>query len=213
METISLMIVDSDANLPESMATSLKGQSSLDVVSAVSRRESAIKQLSLQPLVMLLDADVLKRQTLGRFLRTTHIKSPATKVIVMHRELPPDEELIEEIRLGSRGYILHNERPDRVVKAITAVTSGEIWAERRILEKTIVRHTLIPETFQGDAVDMQSLTSRELDMLSLVLKGATNREIAEMSHISERTVKTHLYRVYRKLNVKSRAKAIALFSH
>jgi DNA-binding CsgD family transcriptional regulator len=49
-------------------------------------------------------------------------------------------------------------------------------------------------------------------MLAHVLKGASNREIAVSSSISERTVKTHLYRVYRKLNVKSRTKAIALLS-
>ncbi len=72
---------------------------------------------------------------------------------------------------------------------------------------------LLPETLQSHIPGLPPLTNREMEMLTLVLQGATNREIADKSQISERTVKTHLYRVYRKLKVKSRTKAIALLSH
>jgi DNA-binding CsgD family transcriptional regulator len=72
---------------------------------------------------------------------------------------------------------------------------------------------LLPETLQTHIPGLPPLTNREMEMLTLVLQGATNREIADKSQISERTVKTHLYRVYRKLKVKSRTKAIALLSH
>jgi DNA-binding NarL/FixJ family response regulator len=112
-----------------------------------------------------------------------------------------------------RGYMLADDPPALIIKAVRSVAEGQIWAERRVLEKTISRHLLLPETLQAHVPDLQPLTGREMDMLNLVMKGATNREIAEVSNISERTVKTHLYRVYRKLKVKSRAKAIALLSH
>jgi DNA-binding CsgD family transcriptional regulator len=71
---------------------------------------------------------------------------------------------------------------------------------------------VLTESIQAHLPSIPSLTNREKEMLAHVLKGASNREIAACSSISERTVKTHLYRVYRKLNVKSRTKAIALLS-
>jgi DNA-binding CsgD family transcriptional regulator len=71
---------------------------------------------------------------------------------------------------------------------------------------------MLTESLHANLPGLPSLTNRERDMLAQVLKGASNREIAVSSSISERTVKTHLYRVYRKLNVKSRTKAIALLS-
>jgi LuxR family transcriptional regulator of csgAB operon len=100
-----------------------------------------------------------------------------------------------------------------MVRAVRAVHAGEIWAERRILEKAIAQPMLLPETLQTHVPGLPPLTNREMEMLTMVLQGASNREIANSSSISERTVKTHLYRVYRKLNVKSRTKAIALLSH
>jgi len=100
-----------------------------------------------------------------------------------------------------------------MIKAVRAVHGGEIWAERRILEKAIANPMLLPETLQSHIPGLPPLTNREMEVLTMVLQGASNREIADSSSISERTVKTHLYRVYRKLNVKSRTKAIALLSH
>jgi DNA-binding NarL/FixJ family response regulator len=126
---------------------------------------------------------------------------------------PPDENLISDIRAGIRGYLKKTDLPALMIKAIRAVHGGEIWAERRILEKAISRPMILPETLQMQVPGLPPLTNREVEMLTLVLQGASNREIADRSSISERTVKTHLYRVYRKLKVKSRTKAIALLSH
>jgi DNA-binding NarL/FixJ family response regulator len=174
--------------------------------------ETAIKQLSLEPQVIILNRDILKQRTLSRFLRSLQSKLPETKVILLHQERPDDEVLIEEIRLGGRGYLKPTDPPAMLAKAVRSVVGGEIWAERRILEKTIAKHMLMPDTLRERVPDLDPLTSREMDMLTMVMKGSSNREIAEQSNISERTVKTHLYRVYRKLKVKSRAKAIALLS-
>jgi DNA-binding NarL/FixJ family response regulator len=126
---------------------------------------------------------------------------------------PPDENAIADIKAGIRGYVKITDVPAIITKAIRSVHEGGIWAERRILEKAIANPMLLPETLQSHIPGLPPLTNREMEMLTLVLQGATNREIADKSKISERTVKTHLYRVYRKLKVKSRTKAIALLSH
>jgi DNA-binding NarL/FixJ family response regulator len=213
MSTITISVVDNDPVRLEKHVAAFGLQPDLKVVSAVSKRETAVKQLSLAPDIMLLNADVLKQRTLSRFLRSIQAKSPSTRILLLHPERPEDDVLIDEIRMGVRGYVRPADPPALVAKAIRTVAGGEIWAERRVLEKTISRHLLLPETLRNHVPDLQPLTGREMDMLNMVMKGASNREIAEMSNISERTVKTHLYRVYRKLKVKSRAKAIALLSH
>ena len=213
VETITVMLVDLDQERMQGLSSALSLQKDLRVVATANKREAAIKQLTLSPNIMLLHANVLQQRTLSRFLRSIQSKSSSTRVIVQHEDLPEDGELIEQIRTGVRGYLRAMDPPALIVKAVRAVAEGRIWAERRILEKTISRHLMLPETIQAHVPDLQPLTGREMDMLNMVMKGASNREIAEMSNISERTVKTHLYRVYRKLKVKSRAKAIALLSH
>jgi len=210
---ISIMIVDSDPTRTAALSSAFGSTGDLKVVSSVSRREAALKQLTLAPDVLLLDAEGLKRFSLPRFLRTLRTRSPKTRLVLLLAAIPGDDVLIENIRHGARGYLLTSSPPALIAKAVRAVTAGEIWAERRILEKAIsMSQKQLPELLQSHVPELQPLTLREMDMLSHVLRGATNREIAEMSNISERTVKTHLYRVYRKLKVKSRTKAIALLT-
>jgi DNA-binding NarL/FixJ family response regulator len=207
------MIAVSDAAAMQSLVSILTKQDGFDILSAVSTRETAIKQLANDPDILILNPDVLKDHTLSRFIRSVQAKSPNTRAIYLLKSSPSDENIISDIKTGIRGFIKITDPPAIMVKAIHAVYEGEIWAERRILEKAISKPMLLPETLQSHIPGLPPLTNREMEMLTLVLQGASNREIADRSSISERTVKTHLYRVYRKLKVKSRTKAIALLSH
>ncbi len=213
MSAIRIMIVESDPGRIQNLPVVLNGQEEMEIISTVSTRETAIKQLSKAPDIMILNPEVLKEHTLSRFIRSVQTKSPRTRVIHFLKEAPADENLIADIKTGIRGYIKTADSPSIMVKAIRAVSEGEIWAGRRILEKALSKPMLLPETLQSHVPGLPPLTNREMEMLTLVLQGASNKEIADQSRISERTVKTHLYRVYRKLKVKSRTKAIALLSH
>lgn len=210
---ISIMIVESDPIQQKAFADLLARQDTMAVISTVSTRETAIKQLSSAPDILILNPAVLKEHTLSRFIRSVYTKSPHTRVLHFLTDNPADDILISDIRTGIRGYLKKTDLPATIIKAIRAVHEGELWAERRILEKAISKPMILPETLQMQVPGLPPLTNREVEMLSLVLQGASNREIANKSSISERTVKTHLYRVYRKLKVKSRTKAIALLSH
>jgi DNA-binding NarL/FixJ family response regulator len=210
---ILIMIVESNAAHMEKITNLLNQQENMDVVSCVTSKDSAIKQLFNKPDVMLLDADALRGHTLSRFMRSVHVNSPRTRILLVLNEFPHDDAIIADIKSGIRGYVKKTDPSEIIVKAINSVFAGTIWAERRILEKAISKPMLLPETIALNVPGLAPLTNRERDILTLVLQGASNREIADKSSISERTVKTHLYRVYRKLNVKSRTKAIALLSH
>ena len=213
MSIIRIMVVANDPNQMQALRAALDQQDSMGIVSVVSSHETAIKQLTASPDIMLLNSGVLKDHSLLRFIHTIHTKSSRTRIIHYLQQNLPDEELIYDIKAGIRGYIKATDSPAIMIKAIQAVFNGEIWAERRILEKAISNPLLLPEILNVNVAGLAPLTNREKEMLTLVMKGESNKEIAARSSISERTVKTHLYRVYRKLNVKSRTKAIALFSH
>jgi DNA-binding NarL/FixJ family response regulator len=207
------MLAVGDAAEMQTVSSLLRREGDLDVVSTVSSRETAIKQLSTTPDVLILDPEILKGHTLSRFIRSVQTRSPHTRVMYLFSKLPPDESIIPDIKVGIRGYLKTTDTSLTMIKAIHAVHVGEIWAERRILEKAMGKPMLLPETLQTHVPGLPPLTNREMEVLTMVLQGASNREIADSNSISERTVKTHLYRVYRKLNVKSRTKAIALLAH
>lgn len=213
MTPIRVMIADHDHAEAQMIASVLKTEEEFDVVSIVSTRETAIKQLSVMPDVMILSPEILKGHTLSRFMRSIQTKSPKTRVVSVFSSMPPDEHIISDIKSGTRGYFRTADSPAAMLRAVRAVNAGEIWAERRILEKAISNPMLLPQTLQAHVPGLPPLTNKEMEVLTMVLQGASNKEIADSSSISERTVKTHLYRVYRKLNVKSRTKAIALLSH
>jgi DNA-binding NarL/FixJ family response regulator len=213
MSIIRVIIVANDPNQVQMICSALDHQDSMGIISIVSSHETAIKQLKASPDIMLLDYELLKDHSLSRFIHTIHTMSSKTRIIHFLQRTPSDEELIYDIKAGIRGYIRSTDSPAVMIKAIQAVFNGEIWAERRILEKAISNPLLLPEILNVNVPGLAPLTNREKEMLTLVMQGESNKEIAARSSISERTVKTHLYRVYRKLNVKSRTKAIALFSH
>ena len=206
------MIADNDIGQVETLRAALN-HGDFEILSVVSARETAIKQLSTEPDIILLNPEILKQRTLSRFIHSVQSKSPSTRVVCVLKDAPSEENAIADIKAGIRGFIKTTDQAIIIAKALRSVYGGEIWAERRVLEKAIANPMLLPETLQAHVPGLPPLTNREMEMLTLVLQGATNREIADRSKISERTVKTHLYRVYRKLRVKSRTKAIALLSH
>jgi len=206
------MIADNDTGQVETLRAALN-HGDFEILSVVSARETAIKQLSIEPDIILLNPEILKHRTLSRFIHSVQSKSPSTRVVCVLKDAPSEEDAIADIKAGIRGFIKTTDQAIIIAKALRSVYIGEIWAERRVLEKAIANPMLLPETLQAHVPGLPPLTNREMEMLTLVLQGATNREIADRSKISERTVKTHLYRVYRKLRVKSRTKAIALLSH
>ena len=213
MNVIRILVADSNSGQVEALTAALKKYQDFEVVGVVSSRENVLRQVSTLPDIVILNPDVLKQRTLSRFIHSVQAITPHTRVILIFEDHPPDETIITDVKTGVRGYIRITDAPAIVARAIRAVHDGEIWAERRVLEMALSKPMLLPETLLSHIPGLQPLTDREMEVLTMVLQGDTNREIADRSSISERTVKTHLYRVYKKLKVKSRTKAIALLSH
>lgn len=103
---------------------------------------------------------------------------------------------------GARGFFYLDEPFQNLAKGVLAVLDGEFWVPRKIMTG------LIEKNAHGTKKARQNILSRrEVDILDKIVEGATNEEIADKLCISRHTVKTHLYNIFKKLNVKSRFQA------
>lgn len=140
-------------------------------------------------------------------LETIRDARPDIRLIVIGPD-GNDELVMEAICVGARAYLDHKAGPKMVRKAIEVVTEGSIWAPRKLLSKLIDR--LLEGSDAAPAAAPQratpQLTEREAEVLELILKAHSNREIALKLGIEERTVRAHLARLMRKAGVDNRIK-------
>jgi DNA-binding NarL/FixJ family response regulator len=128
---------------------------------------------------------------------------PKVRLIVIGPE-GDDELVLGSIVAGARAYLDLTAGPEMVRQAVDVVTSGSIWAPRRLLSRLIDRLLNIPDTSMTNA-DPQ-LTDREQQVLKLILLARSNREIAAELGIEERTVKAYVGRLLRKTGANNRIK-------
>jgi len=148
---------------------------------------------------LVIDA-VASRSGLG-VLDSIRRARPNLRLIVIGPE-GNDELVLESIVAGARAYLDMTADTAMVRRAIEVVTSGSIWAPRRLLSKLIDRLLKIPES--SLTAGAPHLTDREKQVLDLILMARSNREIARQLGIEERTVKAHVGRLMRKTGADNR---------
>ena len=108
------------------------------------------------------------------------------------------------IRRGVRGIFYEQDSLSCFAKGIQAILNNELWVSREILTKLVLnKDHNVSDKNQGDSI----LTPREIEILSMIATGGKNEEIAEKLFISPNTVKTHLYNIFKKINVPNRLQA------
>ena len=105
-----------------------------------------------------------------------------------------------------QGIFYKDDPPGVIRKGISAILNGDLWYSRKILVKNILEPTRSMNSLNH--VTSVNLTMREREILSLIASGLTNKDIADKLFISTHTVKTHIYNIYKKINVNNRFQAI-----
>ena len=127
---------------------------------------------------------------------------PRLKMIVMGAETD-EETIISAIAAGAKGYLEERASPEQVVMCIEVVASGSIWAPRKVLS-TFVDRVLNPEDNKPVQRHNLTFTKREEEVLKLLQAARSNREIARTMGIEERTVKSYITKLIRKVGVENR---------
>jgi DNA-binding NarL/FixJ family response regulator len=204
MASIRLLIVDDQALFREGLRTLLSVQEGLEVVGEAGNGEEALRQAAtLRPDVILMD---LQMPVMDGAAATRHLKTqvPSANVIVL-TTFDDDENVFEGLRAGAVGYLLKDTPSAKLVEAIRLAARGESFLEPSVAAKVVSEFArLSPRPTETLA---EPLSDREIEVLRLVARGSSNREIASELVIAEGTVKNHLTNILAKLNVTDRTEA------
>jgi DNA-binding NarL/FixJ family response regulator len=158
---------------------------------------------ALQPHILLLDVRLPNMGGL-EVLSRIRIRSPRTKILILAGFLE-ESFIASALQHGAHGCVLQTAVPTDLVKAIRTTYAGELWAQRKLLTRVVETLRQRMDALEGFPSEMrETLTDREQEVSIWAVQGMTNKEVAAQLGISAKTVKTHLQKVFRKLNVRRR---------
>ena len=203
MTGIRILLADDHAIFRKGLREIIDKQSDMTVVGeAEDGVEAVSKAEELAPDIILMDLKMPRLDGIGATRLITE-RDPEAKIIILTMYLE-DEYVSEAIKAGVRGYVLKDAGLEKMLEAIRAVHRGEVRIDSDMASKALMRLCQEAEDPQERII---SLTKREKEILSLVIKGATNKEIAEGLLVSEQTVRNRLSGIFRKLGVRNRTEA------
>jgi NarL family two-component system response regulator LiaR len=199
---IKVMLVDDHSMVRRGLSAILKNESDLKVVAeARDGREAIAKCEQIQPDVILMD---LIMPELGGVAATRMILERWSEIRILVLTSFQEKDLVQEaLQAGATGYLLKNVSGGELADAIRSTYAGKPTLAREAVESLI----------QAESTELplgRDLTRRELEVLSLLVKGMSNPEIAGRLSVSRATVKSHVSSILSKLGVSNRGEAIAL---
>jgi two-component system, NarL family, nitrate/nitrite response regulator NarL len=203
--SIRVVIADDHPVIRDGLRRLLQGEPDISIVAeAASGAEAVAVAQKLRPDVLLLDL-MMPGVSGVDALRESHSKQEAHEVRILVLTAVTDRrQLVEAVRMRVHGIISKEEPIDKVLKAIRAVAAGQYWIERELLAEAV-------QGRQEQRHVKFGLSPRELEIISKVASGASNKELADKLFISELTVKRHLTNIFQKVGVSSRLE-LALFA-
>jgi two-component system nitrate/nitrite response regulator NarL len=210
-EPIRVLVVDDHPLFRQGVIQSLNKAGDITVVGeAQDGREAVRKAIDLLPDVILLDISMPG----GSGLEAVRALSDAVPVsrIIMLTVSEDEDTLLAALKSGARGYLLKGVSGEELQRVVRAVYNGEVYvapaiASSLLLEMARPRSAASPAQ-QSSGLD--ELTEREREILELVARGHTNREIGQKLFLSEKTVKHYMTNILQKLQVRSRVEAALL---
>jgi two-component system, NarL family, nitrate/nitrite response regulator NarL len=206
---IRVVIADDHAILRDGLRKLLEAEQGFEVVGEAWNGDEAVDVTRrVEPDILLLDLAMPGRPGL-EVLRELNDKSLPTRTIVLTASIERDE-VIKALQLGARGLVMKESASELLINAIRTVMAGQYWVGRESVSELM--DALRSGTATSD--DPKSgLTARELEIVSAVTAGLTNREIAKKLGLSVKTVKHHLTRVHAKLGVGDRPEPQKLLNY
>jgi DNA-binding NarL/FixJ family response regulator len=151
------------------------------------------------PDLIILDLD--GQTDLGQAIETCTSAAPRARVCTLSTRLSVDI-MQRAFSRGAAGYVVKDASPAELVLAAKAVMDGQSYADPRLVRGLLRRHELGPSK-----ADISELSARESEIVKLIAEGLANKEISGRLHLSEKTVKNHISRIFSKLNVSARTQA------
>ncbi|WHE08445.1 response regulator transcription factor [Thermoanaerobacterium thermosaccharolyticum] len=194
---INILIADDHVLLRQGLKQIIELEEDMKVIYQASDGEEAYKiAKKISPDIILMDINM---PNINGIKAAKMLKNDNPKNKIMFLTIYNDKEyLMEALKIGVEGYILKDADSDELIKAIRTISNGGVY----------IHPSLVSEIENLDVDECKKeLTDREMQILSLIAEGYSNKEIADKLFLSEKTVKNHVYNIFRKLDVKDRTQA------
>lgn len=204
-ESIRILVADDHPLFREGVVHSLASEPDLAVVGQAASGEEALSLArDLLPDVVLLDIGM---QGWGGIVTAEKITTacPATRIMML-TVMEDEDKLLASFKAGARAYVLKGVSAHDLARVVRSVAQGEVYVTPSLAAGILV--TL--SRGQAPQDPLEELTERESEILNLVVRGLTNREIGEHLHLSEKTIKHYITNILEKLHVRSRVEAAML---
>jgi DNA-binding NarL/FixJ family response regulator len=205
-ESITVVVVDDHELVRRGLLAFLDGEPDIEVIGDASGGADALELLAVmesegrRPDVVLMDLQMAPMDGIES-IRQIRARHGDIEVVAL-TSFAEEARVHAALEAGASGYLLKDSDADDVAAAIRAAHRGEVQ-----LDPTVARQLMSSLHARRDAAPTTELTSRELEVLRLVATGKANKEIAVELDISERTARTHVSRILRKLRLSSRTQA------
>jgi DNA-binding NarL/FixJ family response regulator len=205
---IRVVIVHEQRLVSDAFRVSLTSEEGLEIVGEAGHGLQPIERMhDLKPDVVLLDTGPAEREGIELIRAITH-HCPEAKLLIL-TAAGEEAVMVMALRAGAKGYVSKNASVAELRNAIRGVHHGEVWVERKLVARLLTGDAVAevrgePAHGPGKGV----LTAREQAVLRRLASGGTNKDIGHSLFISEKTVKTHLSSIFRKLHLTRRLQAV-----
>ncbi len=197
---IRILIVDDHPVVRAGLRGMIAGEPGFEVVGEASDGNAAVRQAhDLRPDAVLMDLRMPGGDGVDAIARITD-ELPGVHILVL-TTYDSDTDILRAVEAGATGYLLKDTPREELFRAIRSAAAGQ-----SVLAPSVAARLMERMRAPAD----ETLSSREIDVLRAVARGASNREVADVLFISEATVKTHLIHIFQKLGVADRTAAVTV---
>jgi DNA-binding NarL/FixJ family response regulator len=201
-DTIDVVVVEDHEFVAFALQKVLEAQPATRVLATTGDPDRALALLDSNPVdVVVLDLRLARGLDATTLIPTFLERSPTTKVLVLSA-WSDDRSVTRAVEAGCHGYVLKDQAPAELVRAVMSVANGEV-----VFAPSVMPHVL--RLLRPSAPAGETLTARETEVLQLLAEGLPTDEMAARLYLSVNTVRNHVHSVLRKLGVHSRLEAVA----
>jgi DNA-binding NarL/FixJ family response regulator len=202
-----VLIADDEALMRAGLVELLTADPHIEVVGeAASGREAVALTRRLAPDVVLMD---VRMPDLDGIAATRELlrDSPDARVLIL-TTFEQDDYVFGALRAGASGFLLKRTRPEDLIAGVHTIAAGDALLSPSVTRRVIDRMAQQPTPDLADRTRLQTLTTREREVLDLVARGMANREIAAALVVEESTIRTHVKRLLMKLDLRDRVQVV-----
>lgn len=202
-----VLIADDDDLMRAGLVELLSNDPTIEIIGqAGTGREAVDRTRRLSPDVVLMD---IRMPDLDGITATRALSqaAPQSRVLIL-TTFEQDDYIFSALRAGASGFLLKRTRPEDLIAAVHTIASGDSLLSPSVTRRVIDRMAQQPTRDLNDQAALAELTPREREVLTLIARGLTNREIAAALVVEESTIRTHVKRVLMKLRLRDRVQAV-----